>query len=147
MQYMTVLSLMFILVLIPAAVGYFLYIEVLGEEWSDSSVSFWRHNLRNLFHSGWEPGDFLIYRKAKVSQRPGPRARNVHPSDKGEDYAYEVDKYWALADVLEDGRLVAVTRRGKHVYLTPQDQNLRKARLLERLVYRRRFPSAVGGQQ
>jgi hypothetical protein len=140
---MTVLSLIFILVLIPAAIGFFLYMEVLEGSGNGSSVGIGNLNLRNFFHKGWEPGDFLIYRKAKVSNHPGPRARNVQPSDKGDDYYYEVDKYWSLADVLEDGRLVAVTRRGKQVYLTPEDEKLRKARLLERLIHRRRFPSVA----
>ena len=45
-----------------------------------------------------------------------------------------------LADVREDGHLVAVTRTGKRVELSREDENLRKARLLERVVYRRRFP-------
>jgi len=88
-----------------------------------------------------EPGDFLIYRKSKASPRPGPRARNVEASEHGDDYYYEVDKFWTLADVLQDGRLVALTRTGKRVYLRQEDERLRKAGLLERVRYRGRFPS------
>jgi len=142
---MTVLCLLFVLVLIPALVGYFLYLEVLEQDVHRSSPAFRRQSLRKIFHRGLAPGDFLIYRKAKVSPRPGPRARNVLPSEKGENYYYEVDKYWAVEDVLEDGRLVAVTRTGKHVTLTPADEKLRKARLLERVLFRRRFPAVSGG--
>jgi hypothetical protein len=141
MQYMTVLSLILVLVVIPALIGYCLYVEVLAEGGSPSSFAVWRHSLHDIVHRGLEPGDFLIYRKTKVSARPGPRARNVQPSEKGDDYYYEVDKYWTLADVLSDGRLVAITRTGKRVFLTPQDEKLRKARLMERFLYRRRFPS------
>jgi hypothetical protein len=140
MQYlhsMTILLLLFVLVLIPAAIGYCLYIEILSGDVHPSAFAIWRH----LSHTGLAPGDFLIYTKSKVSHRPGPRARNVHPSEKGDDYYYEVDKYWTVADVLEDGRLVAKTRTGKQVFLTPEDEKLRKARLIERLLFRRRFPA------
>ena len=121
---MTVILLIFLLVVLPAVIGFCLYKDYQGEELSPTN-----------------PGDFLVYSKFKVSPRPGPRARNIQASEKGEDYYYQVDKYWALENVLEDGRLVAVTRTGKHVYLKPEDQNLRKARLLERLMHRRRFPT------
>ena len=140
-QDMTVLSLIFVLVVLPAVIGWCLYLEVLEQELTSSSITFWRRSIRTLFRGGMEPGDFLIYRKSKVSPRPGPRARNVHPSDKGDDYYYEVDKYWTVSNVLEDGRLVAVTRTGKQVYLTPEDENLRKAGWIERFRHRRRFPS------
>jgi hypothetical protein len=138
---MTVLCLLFVLVVIPAVIGYCLYAECLEGDSNPSSLALFHRIMRNLFNGELEPGDFLIYRKSKVSPRPGPRARNVQASEKGDDYYYEVDKYWTVADVLADGRLVAVTRRGKQVYLTPQDENLRKAGPLERLLHRRRFPA------
>jgi len=136
---MTVLTLIFILVVIPAALGYCLYAEGLTGDFESSpfSLSFLFGGVRGHF----QPGDYLIYRKSKVSPRPGPRARNVQPSEKGDDYYYEVDKFWTLSDVLDDGRLVAVTRSGKRVFLTPEDERIRKAGLLARMVYRRRFPS------
>jgi hypothetical protein len=43
--------------------------------------------------------------------------------------------------VLDDGRLVAVTRTGKRLFLTPEDERLHKAGLLERVRFRGRFPS------
>jgi hypothetical protein len=139
---MTVILLIFLLVVLPAVIGFCLYKDYQGEDLSPTNAAaFWRENLRRLSQGGFAPGDFLVYSKFKVSPRPGPRARNIQASEKGEDYYYQVDKYWALENVLEDGRLVAVTRTGKHVYLKPEDQNLRKARLLERLMHRRRFPT------
>ena len=138
---MAVFSLFFVLIVIPAGIGYCLYTEYLAERLHPSVRALVRENFHRLFHGNLEPGDFLIYRKSKVSPRPGPRARNVHASEKGDDYYYDVDKFWTVADVLDDGRLVAVTRTGKQVYLTPKDENLRKPGLLERLRYRRRFPS------
>lgn len=138
---MTILSLLIVLVVIPAVIGYFLY----SEDWpgdmnSPAITTIWREQVRRMFRGGLEPGDFLIYRKPKVSPRPGPRARNVHPAENGDDYYYEVDKFWTVSDVLDDGRLVAVTRTGKRLYLTPRDERLRKAGWLERLRFRRRFP-------
>jgi hypothetical protein len=138
---MTVLSLILALVVIPAVIGYCLYMEVLEDGGSPAAMSLRRNGWRSFFHIGFQPGDFLVYRKAKVSPRPGPRARNIQPSEQGDDYYYEVEKYWRLADVLDDGQLVAVTRTGKRVELSREDENLRKARLLERMIYRRRFPA------
>ncbi len=126
---------------IPAGIGYCLYTEHLAQGLDLSALSLLRENLHHFFHGNIEAGDYLIYRKSKVSPRPGPRARNVHASEKGDDYYYQVDKFWTVADVLDDGRLVAVTRTGKQVYLTPKDENLRKPGFIERLRYRRRFPS------
>lgn len=136
---MTTIYLILVLVLLPAVIGYFLYTEMTGEpNLLVSRLSrIGSHGVRGKF----EPGDHLIYRKLKASPRPGPRARNVQPSEKGDDYYYEVDKFWTVAEVLEDGRMVAVTRTGKQVCLTPRDWRLRKPRLLERMRYRGRFPS------
>jgi hypothetical protein len=134
---MTVLFLILVLVAIPAIVGYALYLD----EFDQSTASWWLGSLSRVFHAGIAQGDLLIYRKPKVSARPGPRARNIQPSANGEEYYYEVDKFWTVADVLRDGRLRAVTRTGKEVYLSPEDERLRKAKLIERLRYRRRFPA------
>jgi hypothetical protein len=134
---MTVISLIFLLVVLPAVIGYCLYMEGFGIDLSSRS---WRSVVRNLYRHGIEPGDFLIYRKPKVSSRPGPRARNVQASERGDDYYYEVDKYWTVADVRDD-ELIAVTRTGKQVHLRPQDEHLRKAGLLDRVLHRSRFPS------
>src|SRR5580698_9177318 len=106
---MTVLSLILILVVIPAGIGYCLYTEYLPEGSGLSSSHPFREKLHRLFNSHLEPGDFLIYRKTKASPHPGPRARNVEASEKGDDYYYEVDKFWTLSDILDDGRLVALT--------------------------------------
>ena len=138
---MTVLSLIFLLVVLPAVVGYCLYMEGFGIDLRPSPSRPLYKVLTNLWHHGIEPGDFLVYRKPKVSARPGPRARNVQASEKGDDYYYEVDKYWAVADVRDDGELIAVTRTGKQVHLQPEDEHLRKAGLVERILHRNRFPS------
>lgn len=64
----------------------------------------------------------------------------MQAAENGDDYYYEVDKFWVVSDVLNDGRLVAVTRTGKRVYLAPEDERMRKAGWLERVRYRGRFP-------
>jgi hypothetical protein len=134
---MTVLLLFLILFVIPAVVGNAFYLE----DFDQSTASWWLGSLSRVFHAGIAPGDLLIYRKPKVSSQPGPRARNIQRTENGDVYCYEVDKFWTVANVLDDGRLLAVTRTGKEVYLNLEDERLRKARLIERLRYRRRFPA------
>jgi len=136
---MTILLLILVLVVIPAAIGYAFYVEDFGP----ATASWWLGSLSRVFHAGIAAGDLLIYRKPKVSPRPGPRARNIKRTENGDNYYYEVDKFWTVADVLDDDRLLAVTRTGKQVYLSPEDERLRKARLLERVRYRRRFPACA----
>jgi len=143
-QEMTVISLILLMVVFPAVIGFCLYSDYQSEDPGDpgSPRTFsLRTRLGRFFRAQFQPGDFLIYRKSKASPHPGPRARNVQAAEHGDDYYYEVDKFWAVSDVLEDGRLVAVTRTGKQVYLTPADERLRKARWLERKRYRQRFPA------
>jgi predicted transcriptional regulator of viral defense system len=86
-----------------------------------------------------EVGDPIVYCKQKVSTHPGERAYEISPAENGDNYSYIVDKYWTVADVLEDN-LVAITRTNKHHLLRKDDPNLRRARIIERLRYRNRFP-------
>src|SRR6202451_2309884 len=86
-------------------------------------------------------GDRIVYRKTKFSPLPGARAHHITASDKGENYTYLVDKYWVVADVLDDGRVLAKTRRGKLNYVRSDDPNLRRAGLIESLIHRDLFPS------
>ena len=90
----------------------------------------------------YQPGDWVVYRKSKVSSTPGPRAHDVHPTKGGDDYTYIVDKYWVVAKVLEDGQLVLRTPRGKTHQIQPTDPDLRPASFLERWFRRARFVEA-----
>ena len=45
----------------------------------------------------YHPGDWVIFRKEKHSTSPGPRAENIHAAPKGDDYYYQVDKFWVVA--------------------------------------------------
>ena len=85
-------------------------------------------------------GDAVIFQISKVSADPGPRARDVHPSEFGETYRYLVDKHWRVAEVFADGSLALVTRRGKRHIIEANDPRLRHARWWERWLFRRRFP-------
>jgi len=87
----------------------------------------------------YQPGDWVIYRKTKYSTHPGPRAQHVSPAQHGEKYAYTVDKFWVVSDVLDDGRLVLKTRRGKEHVVDADDHDLHRANWWERLIYRSRF--------
>lgn len=91
----------------------------------------------------FQAGDWVIYRKTKFSSLPGPRARNVAASENGESYAYNVDKYWVVTEVLPDGAVRVLTRRRKQLEFLIHDPNLRRASWWERLRYRRRFEEVV----
>jgi len=78
-------------------------------------------------------GDRAVYRKPKVSTRPGPRAADIQARPHGEDYAYVVDKYWIVTRVLEDDTVEVRTRRGKVHRVNRDDPSLRKAGWFDRL--------------
>jgi hypothetical protein len=88
----------------------------------------------------FQVGDAIVYRKQKVSRRPGPRAKEVTPAPFGETYSYLVEKYWTVEDLTGDDHLVATTRTHKHHCLRLDDPNLRKAGWFERLRHWSRFP-------
>jgi hypothetical protein len=90
-------------------------------------------------------GDWVIYTKQKVSQSPGRRAQEVSPAEKGDTYSYVVDKYWIVAEVQADGKLMLKTRRGKQHVVEPDDPMLRKASWWERILYASRFSFAKSG--
>jgi hypothetical protein len=82
----------------------------------------------------------VVFRKPKRSTSPGPRAQHVAPAPHGEEYAYEVTKYWVVEDVRSD-HLVVRTRRGKRHEIPVSDHRLRRAHWWERWMLRSRFPS------
>jgi hypothetical protein len=88
----------------------------------------------------YQAGDLVIYRVSKHSVRPGPRARNIVPTTKGESYAYEVDKFWVVVETCDTDCVRLRTRTGKE-HVVPRDSiNLRHARWWEKWLYRQRFP-------
>jgi len=89
----------------------------------------------------YEVGDWVVYTQKKQSPAPGPRAKNINPSQYGELYSYQVDKYWVVAEVKNAAELVLKTRRGKPHVVNSSDIRLRKARWWERLFMKARFPN------
>lgn len=86
-------------------------------------------------------GDVVIFRIVKRSSHPGRRAAQISPEPRGEDYLYEVDKYWMVSDRRQDGTVVLLTRRGKQHVVQCNNPRLRPAKWWERVLYRNRFPS------
>ena len=97
-------------------------------------------------HANWREGDWAVYRKSKQGANPGRRAAQVIASSKGETYRYIVDKFWVVDEVLADGRLRLVTARGKVHTIDPDDPNLRRPGLLQRLLWRERFVIVEAGR-
>ena len=89
----------------------------------------------------FKSGTPVIYRKSKHSNRPGPRARSIHPARMGNSYAYFVDKMWVVERIEGDSKVVLRTRRGKIHVIDASHPNLRAANWWERLIYRDRFPA------
>ena len=102
-----------------------------------SDTSFWqRASLKPAFRIGAP----VVYRQQEVSTCPTADARDVYPAERGEYYYYTVINYLRVAEVMADGRIIAVARNNKRLCFWPNDSGLRKARLAERLIYRPRFP-------
>ena len=88
----------------------------------------------------WQVGAPVIYRKLEISTCPSRDAYEVRPAEKGEFYYYLTNKYWRVEAVRPDGWIVARSPFMEQFYLRPDDPNLRKANLIERLRYAPRFP-------
>ncbi len=128
------------LVLLPVLIGYTASRISNQREWEPvETVTY----VPKAYVAKVSVGDRIVYRKTKFSPLPGARAHHISASDKGENYTYLVDKYWVVADVLEDGRLVAKTRRGQLNYVRADDPDLRKAKLIESLIHRHLFPAVA----
>jgi hypothetical protein len=92
-------------------------------------------------------GAMIVFRKSKRGTAPSPRAINLRPAPHGDDYGYEIEKYWRVTAVLPSGQLEVVTRRGKRHTVEANDPRLRPANFFERWFLASRFPPAdVGGQ-
>ena len=130
---MLMLTMILMLEILPVIIGYSIFRMFRSDESEQGEA----------IRSKVDVGDRIVYRKVKFSPLPGPGAYHITPSDKGENYTYLVDKYWVVTDVLDDGSLVAMTRRGKLNFVRPDDPNLRKAKLIDSLFHRNLFPSMV----
>ena len=91
----------------------------------------------------FKPGDCVIYKKQKYSVHPGPNAKSIWPTPNGDSYCYCVEKYYRVIRIREDNKVVVLTRRGRRRKLAVDDPALRRANWWQRLLLRRRFPTAV----
>jgi len=89
----------------------------------------------------YKRGDLVVFCKFKRSACPGPRAKSIHPEPRGEDYAYDVNKFWVVAEAPDADTVVTQTRRGKRHVIEADSSRRRKATLWERLFYRSKFPT------
>lgn len=87
----------------------------------------------------WRVGDWVIYRKQKRSESPGPRAEEIHPDEHGERYSYLVDKYWLIENIKQSGELQLITKTGKRHVISPDDYRLRSPNWWERWRFASRF--------
>ena len=125
MTSMTVLLLLAFLVLLPAAVALL----------SETSL------LQRAFAKpAFRIGAPVVYRQEEVATCPASDAHDIHPAERGEYYYYSIINYLRVAEVLGDGRIIAVARNHERLCFWPNDSCLRKARLTERLIYHLRFP-------
>lgn len=99
-----------------------------------------------MTQTGFQVGDWVIYRKSKQSLKPGSRAQDVQPFQKGDGYSYTVDKFWVVDEVCPDGSLVLITRRGKRNRVRRDDPALRKPNWWQRFRYRARFEEIIDGR-
>jgi hypothetical protein len=93
-----------------------------------------------MSHREYKRGDRVVYKMSKHSTMPGPRAKDILPAPHGDDYSYQVDKYWVVLEMADEGHIVVRTRRGKEHVVPATDPNLRPANWLEKLLYGSRFP-------
>jgi hypothetical protein len=118
---MIVLIVLLLLILVPAAVAFV----------SETSL---------LSRAAFGIGAAVVYSRREMSTQLLPGAHHVDPSDRGEFYYYTLVDYLRVAEVLDDGRVLAVARDNVRVLFWPDDSQFRKARLIERFIYRWRFP-------
>lgn len=89
--------------------------------------------------NSWQVGDWVIYRKQKRSNIPGPRAEAIHPDAHGENYSYIVEKHWVIQEIKVSGELVLITRRGKQHTISPGDERLHSLNWWQRRKLMKRF--------
>src|SRR4029077_13429823 len=85
-------------------------------------------------------GTAVVYSRPSISTQPVSGARDIRPSERGEFYYYNLVNYLRVTEVLDDGRVLAVAGNNMRLCFSPGDSDFRKAGVVERVIYRRRFP-------
>src|SRR5215471_21049933 len=122
---MLILFVLIVLVVVPATVAFLSETSLLS---------------RAIATPAFGIGAPIVYSRQAISTQPVSGARDVRPSERGEFYYYSLVNYLRVIDVLEDGRVIAIGRNNKRLCFLPSDAHFRKARLIERCIYRWRFP-------
>ncbi|MEX0321925.1 MAG: hypothetical protein AB3N63_07175 [Puniceicoccaceae bacterium] len=81
-----------------------------------------------------EKNDWILYRKQVTSDKPGPRARDIQPSKRGDLYNYFVERIWQVVEVDADGTLVARGPKGKVHKLQQNDPRVHRIGWFKRLL-------------
>jgi len=102
---------------------------------------------RALARPAFRIGAPIVYRQEEVALHPAPDAQDIRPAERGEHYYYAIINYLRVAEVLGDGRIIAVAQNNKRWCFWPNDSALRKAGLIERLIYRLRFSEFLIGRK
>jgi hypothetical protein len=92
---MTVLLLLALLIFLPAAVALLPETSLLP---------------RAATRPGFSIGAPIVYRQQAVSTRPTADGHDIRPAERGEYYYYSIINYLRVAEVLGDGRIIAVAR-------------------------------------
>jgi hypothetical protein len=120
---MIILFVLILLVLLPAAAAFLSETSLLS---------------RTVTAPAFGVGAPIVYQRQEISTYPTGDARDVRPSAHGEFYYYSLVDYLRVTHVLDDGRIIATARDATRYCFWPND--VRKARLTERFIYRWRFP-------
>ena len=89
---------------------------------------------------GFGIGAAVVYSRPAISTQPVSGARDIRPSERGEFYYYNLVNYLRVTEVLDDGRVIAISQNQKRLCFSPSDSHFRKAGLIERFIHRWRFP-------
>ena len=87
----------------------------------------------------YKAGDKVVYNKPKHSTHPSPNAKDLKPSELGEEYDYNIKKYWIVLTCTQNVVTIC-TPTQKILHFVPNDKNLRKASIWDRIFNRKEFP-------
>lgn len=88
----------------------------------------------------------VVYLYDRSSSHPDPTGKNVFASKKGEQYQYQVEKYWVVTRILDDDVVEAISRSGTVHEIDCHDPRLRKATWWERIFKSNAFPQRTKQQ-
>lgn len=88
----------------------------------------------------------VVYLYDHSSSHPDPAGKNVFASKKGEQYQFQVEKYWVITRILDDDRVEATSRSGTVHEIDRHDPRLRKATWWERIFKSKAFPERMKQQ-